>query len=373
MSRNVVVVGAGLVGSALARRLAEVGLAPICLGPPSSGPPYSSHDDSGRITRILDGSPIWARLAARAIEDYPDIEARSGVRFHHPVGVLWSARSPEPLAELDAVRSMFGAETRSGLGGWEEIAALAGDETLLERGGAGYISPKDMLAAHRMLAERNGAVFDDQVVDGVESAGGRWAVRLGNGDTVTADRVVIAAGAGSRELVDVELIVTGETVVDAQVTDVIGSRDLTGLPCIGRLSADSIVEGYLTPPIEGTTGWSIKFGAELLASVNLPTSGDVVDWMGGGAHEERLPAMAAGLRELLPGLEFGSMRSRPCIYARTRSGRPIVDELDPGLFVVTGGNGRMAKSADAVAALAATLVVEGQWVDPDLDASLFAR
>ena len=157
--RSVVVVGAGLVGSALTRRLAEGGLAPVCFGP-SSGPPYSSHGDSGRITRVLDGSPIWARLAARSIETYPDIEARSGVRFHHPVGVLWSARSSEPLDELDSVRTTLRVEHGSGLGGWEGIAALDGDETLLERGTAGYISPRDMLRAHRVLAERNGAVFD---------------------------------------------------------------------------------------------------------------------------------------------------------------------------------------------------------------------
>ena len=66
------------------------------------------------------------------------------------------------------------------------------------------------------------------------------------------------------------------------------------------------------------------------------------------------------------------MRSRPCIYTRTRSGLPIVDELEPGLVVVTGGNGRMAKSADAVAALAVALVIEGAWGDIDFDPTLFA-
>ena len=62
MKPDVVVVGAGLVGTALSRRLAESGLSPRCFGP-ADGPPYSSHDDSGRITRILDGSPLWAKLA----------------------------------------------------------------------------------------------------------------------------------------------------------------------------------------------------------------------------------------------------------------------------------------------------------------------
>ncbi len=371
MSRQIAVVGAGLVGLALSRRLAETGLEPICFGP-SAGPPYSSHDDSGRITRILDASPTWATLAARAISGYPDIESRSGVRFHHPVGVVWSARSAGPLAELDPVRSMLAVEHGSGLGGWEGIAALTGDETLLERGGAGYIAPRDMARAHRVLAERSGAVSDGRVARAVESTGGRWTIRLSDGESVTVDRVVVAAGAGSRGLVDVGLDVTGEVVIDAHLSASDGEA-LAGLPCIGRLSSDSIVEGYLTPPIRGATGWSIKFGAELPETIILDTAEDVAGWMGGAAHEERLPAMSSALRELFPTLTFGPTRSRPCIYTRTSTGLPIIDEIEPGLFVVTGGNGRMAKSADAVAALASKLVADGTWDDPELDHTRFAR
>lgn len=369
MRPDVVVVGAGLVGTALTRRLAESGLSPLCIGP-AHGPPYSSHDDSGRITRVLDGSLQWATLAARAIAGYPDIEARSGIRFHHPVGVLWSARSPEPLTELEAVRSTMNVQSGSGLGGWEGIAALHGDETLLERGAAGYIAPRDMARAHQLLAERSGAFFDDRVVQAVEPSGSRWAVRLSDGESMTADRVVVAAGAGSRELVDVDLDVTGEVVVDAHLSPDVGSA-LAGLPCIGRLGTDSIVEGYLTPPIRGADGWSIKFGAEHLTPITLSSADDVADWMGGDAHEGRLPAMAAALREMLPRLEFGAIRSRPCHYARTPSGLPFVDELESGLVVVTGGNGRMAKSADAVAALAVTLVTESTWCDTDFDPTQF--
>jgi sarcosine oxidase len=255
---------------------------------------------------------------------------------------------------------MFGVEIGAGLGGWEGIAELSGDETLLERGDAGYISPRHMLRAHRVLAERSGAMFDDRAVGAVEPVRGRWVVRLLDGELVRADRVVITAGAGSRELVDVELEVTGEVVIDAHLSSESGAA-LTGLPCIGRLSSDSIVEGYLTPPIRGAAGWSIKFGAERPDAVTLPTAPDVADWMGGAAHEERLPAMSSALRELFPDLEFGPIRSRPCIYARTATGLPIIDELQPGLFVAAGGNGRMAKSADAVAALAASLIAEGSW------------
>jgi sarcosine oxidase len=367
---EIAVVGAGPVGSSLTRRLAEAGHSVVCFGPEVGQTPFSSHDDSGRITRILDPSEIWATLAARSIADYADIEARSGIRFHHPVGVLWSARSRMPLDALDTVRVAFDVVTNEGLGGWEGSVAFEGDPALLEGGAAGYIAPRDMVRAHRRLATSAGARFDSRVVTALEPANGRWSMRLTEGDVSTADRVVIAAGAGTRHLVDVGISVTGEVVIDAAVSDADGER-YSRLPCIGRLNADgSIVEGYLTPPIRSDGGWIVKFGAEADSPV-LGTAGDVADWMRGNAHEVRRPALEAALRALVPGIEFGAIRSRPCMYARTSNGLPIIAEVRPGLTVAAGGNGRMAKSADAVAALAATLVTEGTWTDDELAHDLF--
>ena len=42
--------------------------------------------DEGRITRRLDGDPVWALLAGRSIARYADIERESRIRFHFPVG-----------------------------------------------------------------------------------------------------------------------------------------------------------------------------------------------------------------------------------------------------------------------------------------------
>lgn len=365
------VVGAGLVGSALTRRLAEAGHRVVCFGPGHGKPPFSSHDDSGRITRVLDGSDLWATLAARAIAGYSDIEARSGVRFHHPVGVLWSAGSERPLEPLRAVGRAFGVDHRAGLGGWEGVIGPSGDPSLLERSPAGYVAPREMLRAHRTLAMSAGASFDPRVVVAVDSNAGRCSVTLSDGETALFDRVAVAAGAGTRELLGLDLSVSGEVVIDAAVPDDVGER-LAGRPCIGRLSSDgAVVEGYLTPPIRGGDGWAIKFGAEVGASPDLDDSESIVEWMTGTEHRIRLPAMSQALSDLLPPIVFGRIRSRPCVYTRTPTGLPIVDEVADGVVAVTGGNGRMAKSADAVAGLAAALVSSGSW-DDELAPDLFA-
>ena len=87
---DVAVVGRGLIGASAARHLAESGIKVVLIGPDepfdrrASSGPFCSHPDEGRITRVAGRTAIWSQLAARSIERYPDIAARSGISFHNP-------------------------------------------------------------------------------------------------------------------------------------------------------------------------------------------------------------------------------------------------------------------------------------------------
>ena len=85
--------------------------------------------------------------------------------------------------------------------------------------------------------------------------------------------------------------------------------------------------------------------------------------MSGNDHVAGASEMLSGLAQTLPELRVSRGTTKPCLYARTPSGMPIIDELEPGLFVAAGGNGRMAKSADAVAELAVALATDGTWTE----------
>jgi hypothetical protein len=50
---------------------------------------------------------------------------------------------------------------------------------------------------------------------------------------------------------------------------------------------------------------------------------------------------------------------------------PYVEIVEPGCVMAVGSNGYAAKSADAIGALAAGLVVNGRWTDTELDARSF--
>lgn len=370
MDAEVIVVGSGLVGTALTRHLAERGRSTVCVGPPAAHPPYSSHNDSGRITRVLDSNPIWAELARRSIEAYGSLEQRSRVRFHHPVGVLWSAASTAGLRSLDAARDEFAVPIDDGLGGWAGALALDAAGTVLELGGAGYVEPLAMASAHRSIAVTFGARFRPGVVVALEPVSGGWSVALRDGSELRSLQVVVAAGTGTGSLVDVPIEVTAEAVVHAGVSAADGER-LSRLPCVGQLTeSGSRVDGYFTPPTQDSTGWSIKFGAESDERHVLATPQSVSRWMETVDLPESKATLEAGLRAMLPDVKFGAIRAVPCMYARTPTHLPIIDEIEPGLFVGGGGNGRMAKSADAVASLVAGLVVSGEWNDP-LDHALF--
>ncbi len=94
--------------------------------------------------------------------------------------------------------------------------------------------------------------------------------------------------------------------------------------------------------------------------------------MAGTDHERWLPELRGLLEDLVPGVRAEAWTTKPCMITDTASGLPPVDHVAPGLVVAAGGNGYAAKSADAIGALAATLLHEGAWTDPVLAPAPFA-
>ena len=92
---DLAVVGHGMVGAAAARHAAMTGARVALIGPAeqpralwSDLNTFGAHFDEGRITRKTDIDPVWARLAARSIDRYAEIEEQSGIPFFCEVGHL---------------------------------------------------------------------------------------------------------------------------------------------------------------------------------------------------------------------------------------------------------------------------------------------
>ncbi|MEY2399938.1 MAG: hypothetical protein QOJ08_49 [Ilumatobacteraceae bacterium] len=379
---DVAVIGAGLVGGAVLRYLSAAGLRSVGVGPPEPADwathdgVFASHYDSGRITRRLDKRREWAVLAGRAIEAYPGIEARSGISFHQPVGVL--------MADVDADRLGVVAAVADGLGvkyerfeageswGDDRVSIPSGATVLREPAPGGFIDPRRMLAAQLALARGHGADVVGEQVDGIDRSGDGWSVRTTAGTVVEAKQVVVAAGPHADEIEGLPskplIDVVAETVVLARISGA-ERRRLAGLPSV-------IVDGlddhlYIVPPTKYPDGqFYVKLGAtrhdhRVLSSPERRT------WMTGTEHEADLDWLRGLLLGVLPDLKADTWSTKPCLIPDTPTKLPYLEIVERGLVMAAGTNGYAAKSADAIGAVAAGLVLNGSWTDTDLDEQAF--
>src|SRR5947208_8199752 len=92
---EVVVVGAGMFGSAAAKHLSRAGADILVIGPaePNSGATVSQHAfgayfDEARISRRVGWDAVWGTTDARSLERFRDLEAEAGVGFFKESGSL---------------------------------------------------------------------------------------------------------------------------------------------------------------------------------------------------------------------------------------------------------------------------------------------
>lgn len=99
---DVVVVGTGLIGAAAAKYLTK---SPNIYNVAAVGCRsanvltnkriFSSHDDEGRVQQYLGNDSIWSQLNMNSTKVYHDLETKTGIKFHHPVGCLYVSHNPK--------------------------------------------------------------------------------------------------------------------------------------------------------------------------------------------------------------------------------------------------------------------------------------
>jgi sarcosine oxidase len=388
---DVVVVGNGMFGAAATRHLSARGLRVAAVGPDEPADwkthdgVFSSHYDQARITRVIDADPVWAQLAQRSIAVYPELEAQSGVTFHHRSGGVWiypqipAARAR--LEQAEAVGRTFGAEFDR-LTDKDVVARLPFLQvppdaiTLWERGPAGHIDPRSMVRAQLALAGRQGATILRETVTGSTRRRGVFEVTTDGGSRVRAAKLLIAAGAYTNHLLarPLAMQLKARTVLLAEI-DETEARRLQALPStILWLADDPVLESvYSTPAVRYPDGkLCIKIGGARHTPHLLETPQQFRQWFQGSGDAEELAALRNVLLFLLPGLRAASYGAKSCVVAYTAHNRPYIDclDVDEG-FVVAGGCGAGAKSCDEIGRAAAGLVEAGAW-SHDLPAEAFA-
>jgi sarcosine oxidase len=392
---DIAVIGLGMIGSAALRHLSApaTGLRVAGIGPAEPGDwashqgAFASHYDRARITRVTDPDRAWAILAQRSIASYAEIERRSGIAFHSPVGHLrvntLPAAAGDPFGAAAAIGRELGApiEPLDGdqIGAqFAYLNAPANARGLYERGGAGYINPRALVAAQLAIAADQGAAITRAEVAGLARGGDGFVLTTDAGETIAARRVLISAHGYTNALVRpllgraLELENQAHTTVYAELSGEQAER-LGGMPSlIWSLASDPVLPSiYTTPPAAYPDGQVyLKIGGPLHQPLLLPDAEAIRAWFQGPGNPEEIAALQGVLLDLVRGLEVRRWSAKPCMNTYTAHGYPYVDQLDAGLFVCTGGCGSAAKSSDEIGRMGALLAQHGAW-HYDLPASTF--
>lgn len=394
---DVLVVGAGPIGAATARWLAEAGHRVTVVGPvepaghEEPGSPWSGHYDSGRLGAI-DATYVPSVLGVRAMRRFPALEEASGTTFTSAMPLLTTFPADVAPAADDSVASWRNVEALLAnvgeLGGAAELLdpravaerfpalRVPADQVAVLQPDAVLIDPRRFTAAQLLLAERAGAVRVDAVVTALEQEGARWRAVLRDGGTLGGDRVVVAVGAytNASGLLEphapgrVATAVHGCTIVLVEV-DGPDAADFPGY----LYTSDHHGGGLVTPPRRYPDGrWYLKCAGGELAEHPLGSAEEIDAWVRTGGSASEAEWFRGFLAEALPGVVLGAAHTKPCLPTFNASGAPYVDRVADGLVLATEGE-RGVMTADELGRLAAGLAGQDRWVDPFPSQLLRAR
>jgi glycine oxidase len=306
---DIVVAGAGAIGSTIALTLARAGhrVTVVDPAPDANASAVAAGMLAPAFETLFDATSagqFWLLREARDL--WPALAASIGVELDQ-TGAL-ALGTPDEVerwtARLGAIEAR--AEVLS-------IAEATAATRWLSQGRAAVRTPEDWrlepratLAALRQAAEAAGAGFRDGRVVGF--ADGRVELEAGE---LVADRLVVATGA-ARDLAELAPALTALTPIKGHI-----------LRAAGEPATGAVIRGegvYLCPTVEG---WVLGASMEK-----------------GRGDSEIDPAVVADLIEraarISPGLADVDWRPETGVRAATRDGLPLVGETGPGVFVAVG-------------------------------------
>ncbi|MEM7031219.1 MAG: FAD-dependent oxidoreductase [Chloroflexota bacterium] len=370
------VVGKGMIGAAAARYLSQFSDSVALIGPDEPQGDWATHEgvfgshyDQGRITRCMDGSLAWAVWATRSIAAYPEIEAKSGIRFHHRCGgIQVGFDTTDPNSNLNkAARNALHLGTaykkytsEAFRQRYPEYQFADGLMVLHETGAAGYINPRSLVEAQVKIAEMQGVSIVREAVMAIDTGGNGVVLSTDGGQTIRAKRVLVAAGAWTEFLTGAKLglVPTPRTIVLAQIDKTEAER-LKNMPTIIWYEGvnNPHIEGvYILPPIEYPDGNTyIKLGGSLF-NIKFPqTSQELNRWFHGNGSTIEAEALEYELRRVIPGLRTEAVQAKTCVVTnRANDNVPLIEPIVAGkVMVAAAGCGAAAKSSNEIGRLAA--------------------
>lgn len=381
---STLVIGGGLFGSAALRYLSAQATDVALIG--SAEPVdwadhqgvFASHYDNGRLCSMFGTDAAWTQIHRASIGQYETIEAQSGVRFYTPSGRFnitkdGGRKIGEYSGNDNGLIRTFTAETFP----TDLPISIPSDRIVYwEDAPSGYINPRALVEAQLTVAASQGAQIIRQTVTDVMDRGSHVEVKTMEGESFSAEKLLLTTGAFTNHLNLLERKVAirakSETTILAEVSQAEAER-FQHLPGVGYDIDDPEIHGiYLVPPLLYPDGnYYLKMGFDTPSDLLNPSLDTIRGWFAGDNVDAHKTAARNALQTLFPDLQVIAWHMKPCIVCYTPSRKPIIDALVPErIYLAAAGNGTGAGPSDAIGHLAADLVLNGQWTS-DLDHTPF--
>jgi monomeric sarcosine oxidase len=359
-SPDLIIVGAGLAGSAAAWSASGRGMAVVVLEAYGPGHRRGSSHGSARIFRRAYPDPLYVRMTGRAGELWRRLEDEAGERLLRLTGGLDFGPLRDP-GQLHAVLTSCGvpAEMLDPHDAAERWPGISFDGTgpVMFHAEAGVLDPERAMAAMLRLAAGRGAVvrFNTPVTHLAATPDGGGCVHTDSG-TFTAPVVVVAVGGWVVPLIG-DLVRLPELTVTQQQAFHFAPR-AEGVRWPIFIYGDDADYFYGLPGgRDGAVPGAIKLGEHYNGTVTTASGRDgIVD----PAARKRTLAF---VQQRLPGLDSAPVNDLSCLYTTTASDDFILDRQGP--FVISSAcSGHGAKFAPLLGEIIADLATGDPTPDP---------
>jgi monomeric sarcosine oxidase len=355
---DVLVVGAGLMGSATAWAASQRGLSVLVVEQFEPGHRHGSSHGSARIVRRAYSDPLYTQLSGRAFELWRELEGDAG----QPVLRMLGGLDFGPRRDVRAV-----AEHLAAGGVAHEVLDAADAERRwpgMRFGGpvvyhpqAGTVDADAAVAAFLDGARRRGAqLLSSTAVVSVRPDGDGAAVTLADGAALRAGQVVVAAGAWVGPLLDGLAPLPPLRVTQEQIFH-FPRLDAAAEPWPSVIHEDELRVYHLAGGRDGGPGDDRKIGDH---EGGRPVTAAARDGAVDPAGRQRIIEY---VKRWLPGLDPTPRGEATCLYTSTPSEDFILDRVGP-LVVCSPCSGHGAKFAPLIGELATDLLL-GRDTVPD--------
>jgi monomeric sarcosine oxidase len=357
---EVVVIGAGLTGTAAAWALASRGRSVTVIEAFGSGHRRGSSHGSARIFRRAYPDPLYVRLTGQAQRLWRQLSDEAATELIRTTGALdfGPARVPEKIHDIMTAAGVAAELMPPAAAASRWPGMSFGNGPVLFHPDGGVLDAERAMTAMRALAAARGAqlrygspvvaVEPDQDGAFVHTGDRSWRAAV----------VVVAAGAWLAPLLGDQvrlppLVVTQQEAFHfAPVTPAIQAA-----PWPAFIYHDEVAIYGLMAGRDGEVPGAIKVGEHGNGKV---TTGDQRDGIASPAARDRVRAF---VRQRMGGLDPAPVGEVSCLYTSTASEDFILDRQGP--FVICSPcSGHGAKFAPLVGSIAADLACGGTTADP---------